>query len=494
MSPRNLVDKSVTNIFWSYLSFFSTKALNLIAIIIVARYLSPAEFGLMAFGLVVIGYFELVQGFGLGAYLISTRHALQEAAEAVFGFAVTVSAAMLAAIWVSADMIAGYFGQPDLADILQFLSVALLIESFAAVHSALLQRELKFRLKIMPDVARGLVKGFLSIGLAVAGYGVWALAWGYVIGTLAWTLTLIMVRPWRRRSLPKLRVLWPALRDGSNILLGGLCNAVPRTLDSLMVGKVLGAEALGLYSVSLRMPQLAIKTFGIEASKVVHPVISEMQGATTAVRGYYYGLVRYLALLMFPLGAALAAMTEPLIRLLYTPEWLGVVAPMQILSIAFALSTINMLPGTLYKAINRSDYFLLTSAIGVPAFVAVMWVAVPLGVEAVALGHAVLVFLNYVPNFLILRRAVGVEAWPTIRATLPGLACAVAAGLVGLGAQQFAPGWVLGKLLLAGAGALAAYLIMLRLLAPEIFTEMRRLIGRKIKKGRRPPAAREPAE
>jgi O-antigen/teichoic acid export membrane protein len=488
MSSRHIVDKSLTNILWSYLSFFSTKALNLIAIIVIALYVSPAEFGLMAFSLVVLGYFELLQGFGLGAFLISTQEDVEEAAHAVFAFAVSASAAIFAVLWLSADTVAGFVGQPELAEILRVLSIFLLIESVAQVHNSLLQRELKFRLKILPEVGRGLVKGFLSIGLAMAGFGVWSLVWGHIAGTLAWTVILMVVKPWWPRKLPRRALLGAAIRFGSNIVVGELVNSIPRTLDQFLIGKILGPAPLGLYALAQRMPQLALKTFGMEAIKVIHPIMSQMQPDPLALRVYYYGLVRYFALLIIPAGVMLAAVTESLIHILYTPEWRAMIPAMQLLSLAFALGFLNLLPGMVYKAINRSDLFLYIALINLPFAVIAFWIATPFGIEAVAAAQIALVFVLYTPNFIMLRRAIGVEAAATARAVVPGLACAVAAATGALLARQIAPDPGSIQLLSMAAGALAAYMLAVWRLGPEIFSEARRIIINKVFKKRHPDA------
>jgi O-antigen/teichoic acid export membrane protein len=486
MSSRRFVDKSISNILWAYLSFFSTKALNLIAIVIIAMYVSPAEFGLMAFSLVVLGYFELLQGFGLGAFLISTRRDVEDAAHAVFIFAVTASATIVVVLWLSAEALADFVGEPALAQILRVLSAFLLIESFAQVHSSLLQRELKFRLKIVPEVGRGLVKGFVSIGLAVAGFGVWALVYGHVAGTLAWTLILMIVRPWFPRRLPPRDTFVTAMRFGSNIVLGELCNAIPRTLDQVLIGKILGAAPLGLYALAQRMPQLALKTFGMESIKVVQPVMSQMQPEPEALQRYYYGLVRYAALLIFPAGALLASVTEPLIRLLYAPQWHGMTGAMQLLSVAFALGFLNHLPGAVYKAIGRSDLFVYVAFINLPFAIAAFWISVPHGIEAVASAHIVLVFVLYAPHFIMLRRAIGIELMPTARAAAPGLICALAAAAGAAASQRVAPGADLARLVAAALGGLVVYLAALGFLGPEIFAEGRRIIRRKLEKNSRP--------
>lgn len=485
MSSRGVVDKSLTNIFWSYLAFFSTKALNLIAIVIIAMFLTPAEFGLMAFGLLILGYFEMLQGFGMAAFLMSTREDVDEAAHAVFAFAVAASAAIFGALWMTADLTAAFFDQPALAEVLRFLCFALLIEAVAQVHNSLLQRELRFRLKMMPEIGRGLVKGLLSIALAASGFGIWALVYGHLAGAAAWTLILIAVRPWRPRRLPKRDVLIKAIAYGSNIVVGALCNVVPRTLDQFLIGKFLGAGPLGLYALALRMPQLALKTLGMEANKVIHPVISQMQLDSEAVRTYYFGLIRYMALIVFPAGVALAAVTPSLIRIIYSDDWLGMIVPMQYLSIAFALGVINQLPGTLYKALYRSDLFLYMSLINLPFSVILFWIAVPYGIEMVALAQIALVFLLYLPNFFMLRRVIGIAALPTLKAAVPGVLCAAVTAAGATLAQLAAPADDLYQLAATSLGALVAFLLALRGFGPEVFTELRRIIVKKLGKRRR---------
>lgn len=480
MASRQVLNKSVSGLFWSYASFFTTKALSLLAIVIVALYLSPAEFGLMAFSLVILGYFELLQGFGLAAFLISTQDDVEDAAHAVFAFAVTVSSALVAGLWLFADAIAAFLDQAELADVLRVLSVVLLIEAVAQVHNALLQRELKFRLKLIPEVGRGLVKGLLSIALAVSGFGVWSLVYGHLAGTLVWSAIVIAVRPWRPRRLPSRAALGRAVRYGSNIVAGELCNVVPKSLDQVLIGKVLGAAPLGLYALAQRMPDLVLRAVGFEAFKVVHPIMSQMQADPAAIRSYYYGLVRYLSLIMFAAGAVLVTITPPLIHVLYAPEWHGMIVPMQIMSAAFALSIINHLPGVVYKAINRSDLFLYIALINLPFSVGAFWFSVSYGIEAVAMAHLALVVVLYTPHFFMLRRAIGVEALPTVRAAIPGLVCAGAAALAGLLARQAVQEPGMAQLAATLLGAAAGYLLALWRLGPEIFVEARRMIDARI--------------
>lgn len=439
----------------------------------------------MAFSLVILGYFELFQGFGLAAFLISTQDDIDDAAHSVFAFAVTVSSVIVVALWLFADVIAAFLGQSEIADILQVLSFVLLIGAVAQVHNALLQRELKFRRKIIPDVARGLVKGLVSIALAVAGFGVWALVYGHLAGMLAWTAIVIAVRPWRPRRLPSRASLGRAVRFGSNIVIGEMCNIIPKSLDQLLVGKLLGVAPLGLYALAQRMPDLALKAVGFEAFKVIHPIMSQMQSDPAAVRSYYYGLVRYLSLIMFAAGAVLAMSARPLVHLLYTPEWYGMVVPMQIMSVAFALSILNHLPGTVYKAINRSDLFLYIALINLPFSIAVFWFSVSYGIEAVALAQLVLVFLLYAPHFVVLKRAIGVEILPTARAAFPGVVCAASAALGGFLAQEAAPDPAFIQLAATLIGALAAYLLALWRFGPEVYVETRRMIRNRLAKSRR---------
>lgn len=470
--------RSITNVLWAYTSFLSTKVLNLVAIIIVARYLGPAEFGLMAICLSLMVYFDILAQFGLGSALISSRDDVEETASAVLACGLAFSCVLAGLLWLGSGAIATFYGEAILRDLLRVIALALVVRSLTMVNDALLFRELRFRARVVPDVVRGLTKGLVTIGLAVSGFEVWALVYGYLASAVAGSLALVVMRPWYPTRRPTRDSARYVLGYGSNLLGAESINAVPRILDNLLIGKVLGPAALGLYSLAFRIPELGIKTFTSVTGSVLHPVMSTIQNDPAALRDYYYGALRYCALIMFGVGGAIAILAEPVVRVLYTPEWYGMVVPMQLIAVAFAIGTLNMVPGKLLKAVRRTDLLFRVSLMNLPFFVVLIWLSVPYGIVAVSWIQVLLAVLRFLPTYWITKRVMDVNAADTLSALLPGATCAGAASVAALWSLQVEAS-ALGSLLL-GAGVYAAtYLVVVRLTVPEAVTTVVELLGRR---------------
>lgn len=467
------------NVFWAYLSFASTKALNLVAIILVARYVDPVEFGLMAICLAIMGYFEIISQFGLGAALISAPDREEETANAVFICAMVISSTMAILLWALSGPIAQFYGSPALQDLLTVIAAALVIRALTTVQSSLLFRELRLRDKIVPDVVRGLTKGLVSIALAILGYGVWALALGYLASAVAGSIALAIVRPWRPTGLPSVAMIRHVMRFGAHLIGAETINSTPRLLDNLLVGKFLGPAALGIYALAFRIPELGIKSFTTVAGSVLHPVMSKIQADPAELRIYFYQSLRYCALIMFGIGAAIAVLSGPLVHVLYSPKWYDMVVPMQIIAVAFAISTLNMVPGKLLKAVSRTDLLFRVSLINLPLFVGVIALAVPHGIEAVAAAQLVLAFVRFVPTFHALKRVMDINVKDTLRALGPALLCTGTATIATLVSLQLVEGAELTRLLTGAATFSIFYLTMLRFTVPEVFEAGSRVVLRR---------------
>lgn len=480
MTQKALARKSLSNIVWSYAAFVGAKLLNFVSIVILARLLGPEDFGLMAFCVAAIAYFEIVSRFGLGSALISRREDLDQTKDAVFFFGLATSLAMAAGLWLGAERIAAFMGEPRLTEYLRVLCFALAIDGLAIVPFSMLQRDMRFKAKLAPDLSRSFAKGLVGVGLALSGHGVWSLVIAHVSASVVSLAMTYVVNPWRPRALPDPRICREILRYGSHLLAGELINALQRTLDTLLVGRLLGAATLGLYTVAYRIPDLAIRSFNQIAGGVIHPVMSQIQTDPKGLKAYYLGCLRHVALVTFPAGAALSAAADPLVRMLYPPEWYGMIFAMQCLSISLALLTIDFLPGTVYKAINRPEFLTYTSALKVPVFGLTLYLAAREGMNAVALAQIGLSIFYFLPNAMILNRVIGVTAGEALRALTPGLLAAGAVGAAGMAVSQ--AHFPLPILALAAIALVVSpvYACSLRVVSPETFREARRLLTRKL--------------
>ncbi len=457
-----------TNVAWAYVSFLSTKVLNLVAVIIIARYVDPTEFGLMAICLAIIGYFEIISQFGLGSALISARDNVEEIANAVFYCAMIMSCMMALILWGAADLIANAYALPILKGLLGTIAISLVITASTTVNMSFLYRDLRLRDKILPDVIRGLVKGLVSIALAFVGYGVWALVLGYLAGGIAGSIALLFIRPWRPDRRPDMASIRSVFRYGSHLIGAETINATPRLLDNLLIGKFLGPAALGIYALAFRIPEMGIKSFTTVAGSVLHPVMSKLQAEPEMLRHYYSQSLRYCALLMFGVGALIAVMSAPLVHVLYPPKWYDMVVPMQFIALSFAVSTLNMVPGKLLKAVNRTELLFRVSLINLPMFVLVICAAVPFGITAVAIAQLVLAILRFIPTYIVTRRVLDITVQDTLQSLAPAFLCAAVASASAYLVLYANDGSELVRLLAGTAVFSAAYVMMACLMIPEL--------------------------
>ncbi|KUJ78101.1 hypothetical protein AVO45_09080 [Ruegeria marisrubri] len=458
---------------WAYLSFFSTKVLNLLSIVVLAWYLEPAEFGTMAICLAIMGYFEIVSQFGMGAALVSTRDKVEETASAVLLCGLLFSGSLATLLWLTAGRIADWYGDPLLSSLLPVIALTLVMRATAVVNLNFLVRELRLKAKLVPDVLRGLTKGLVSILLAVLDFGVWSLVLGHLAGITVGAITTWIIRPWRPTRKPDLATFKYIAGFGAHLIGAQFINATPRLLDNLLIGKVLGATALGIYSVAFRIPALGIKSFTNVAGFVLHPVMSKIQSDPEALKSYFYGSLRYCAILMFGTGAGIAVLAEPLVHVLYPPKWYAMIVPMQILAIAFAAGTIDMVPGNLMKALGRTDLMFKISLINLPFFLVLIWLAVPYGITAVAFIQLVLAIIRLMSNYLFLKSRLDISGHRTFEALVPGAVCAAVASAMALIVQSaLKTDSDLVLLFMMGAAFATAFLVSLRITAPEIFREI----------------------
>lgn len=188
MSDGTLAAKAARGVAWNYLSFGLGKGLVLITTAVLARLLTPEQFGVVGFATIAVSYLSVLKDLGLGAALIQRQDEVEEAADTVFTLNLLLGVLLTLLGLLLAPLAATYFREPLVTPILRVLSFNFVINALGAIHTVRLQRQLDFRRKALPDIGRSLVKGVVSIGMAIAGFGVWSLIVGQLAGSAAGVL------------------------------------------------------------------------------------------------------------------------------------------------------------------------------------------------------------------------------------------------------------------------------------------------------------------
>jgi lipopolysaccharide exporter len=475
--------RAVRSFVWAALAFGGNRLAIFLATLALARILAPADFGVVAAGMTLVLYLEIALDLGVGAALVyEQEEGITRRVHTAFTMNLLVASVLTGAGMLAAPAVARFFQVPGSEAIFRVLFGYLLIRGAGQVQDAILKRDLSFGRRGVVDVARGVVRAAVSVALAVAGYGAWAIVWGLLAGELVGTaLSWWMVR-YRPRLMLDRGALRALLGFGAAVLALKVVDAVGLDADYLVVGNRLGATQLGYYTVAYRLPELVLLNLYWIFSSVAFPVYAKAR--STGAAAFSTAMLRALRLITLfalPAGVGLALVARDAVLVLFSAKWAPSIMPMVLLSLAMAISSLGYASGDIFPAVGKPGTLLALNLPVTVLGVAAMVLVAPRGIVAVAAVH-LLVAVWYEPvRLLIANRLVGATARDTLAALRPGL-CALAGVLACAGPLRLLlpPGaGTLALLVAAGVGgALAALALGSRDTFAELTTLGRQVVER----------------
>jgi O-antigen/teichoic acid export membrane protein len=267
------------------------------------------------------------------------------------------------------------------------MGLSLPLSGLGMVPDTLLQRHLRFRTRMLPEVSKNLIKGLVSIILAWMGMGVWSLVWGQLAGIFIATVLAWILAGWKPTWRFDSGVTREIATYGFHIMLLEIAGAFRNNVDYLLVGRMLGAAALGYYTMAYRIPELLIRSVNIAVGRVSLPVMSMAQTDREHLRSFYFGYLRSLSMIIFPLAVGLALTAPVFIPLFLSEKWNPAIIPTMLISLALGIAAMGFIPGVLYKAIGRPELLSRLNFIKVPLAVAILWYSTRWGIIGVAAGQ-----------------------------------------------------------------------------------------------------------
>jgi O-antigen/teichoic acid export membrane protein len=319
---------------WVALSWGGRNVLSMFGAIVLARLLDPRAFGLVAIAATITTVLDYIQESGVGAALIQRKHDVKQAAASAFVWSSCAGFLLGAFCFFSAPLLAHVFGTPDATNVIRAMSLFLVIRGVSIGPGSLLDREMNFRSRTYGELTAGFAQLGISVGLALAGFGVWSLVIGQLVATAVQSAILWALAPWRPNPRDaSISVLREMLRYGRFVSLGNILGLINRTLDNLVVGRLMGASALGVYSMAYRLGDFPTGVVGYVVGRVMFPAYSRVQDDLAAFRNAFVQNLERVALLALPTSVALFVYAEPIVSVLLGEKWLAAVTPLRILAV-----------------------------------------------------------------------------------------------------------------------------------------------------------------
>jgi O-antigen/teichoic acid export membrane protein len=480
-TPPSLATRTLRGTVWAYGSYVGGQAVVLVSTAILARLLTPGEFGLVALAIVFITLLDTVSDLGLSpALVISTEDELRERANTVFAFTVAIALVLSALTAAVSPLAAAFFDQPDLTPLLAVLGLNFVLRSLGATHYAIAQKRIDFRSRTAGELVGVLARGLTGIGLAIGGFGAWSLVAGYLAGTAAMTITLWCLVPWRPSGRPTRAQLPAMLRFGSTLTAVDILAAVIGQIDYIFIGRVLGTHALGLYTLGFRLPELLIISLAVVAGRVLFPAFAAVD--RDALGRAFLVSVRYSAIVALPLAAGLAALAEPFVLAVFGDQWQGSVASMQMLSLYGLGVAIGIPAGIAYKATGQAGILLKLAVPRTALVVGSIALLVDEGIVAVAACQAGVAALFALIGLAIASRMLTVGPAQLASALWPPVVAAAGMGALALGISA----WIESPWAALGLGipvAAVAYGGLLWLVAPDVVRDLRWRVASGLQRG-----------
>ncbi len=413
----------------SFGGMLAVSVLQFFQMLVFARWAGPAAVGDYALAAAVMGFVAPLAEAGISQAVVQHREVQpgQLATLALVGF--VLGAGLLVVLYFLGGPLGAWYGRSELAGLLPLMALPLLFTPFSAAQGGLFLRDFRFDLAVKIEVGASLLGFVLLFIFLAAGYGVFAMAWSFVGrntgSALAcwWLARKAYPVDWRHPA--RWRSVWPMLRFGGLDLSARWADYLANYLDKLIVGKWLGAEALGFYQLAFSLLVLPTARLGYALTRVSYPVFSRLRHAPRALQAFFQRNALDLLLLLFPVYLALGLFAEALIGVMYGARWLAAVPLVQAFAVAGFVRSMSGVFPQLAKGIGRPD--LLTVWLGLWAVGAAVFLIVFLWIEptaaAAAWSRVAAKFILEIPLLFLLARWCGVDFGLVFR-TGAGLALA----------------------------------------------------------------------
>lgn len=432
---RSLSGRTSEGVVWIGGAQVIGQGIHLIVRLILARLLAPEDFGLVAIAMIFISLSLVLTELGLGPALIHRDELKVGERSTAFWCSVGSSSCLVVVLWMMSPSAAAFFGRADVAPVLRALSLALVLGAPETVYAALLRRDFDFATIGLRRVVGRIFAGSVAVTAAANGLGVWSL----VIYTLLESFTGSALLAWKARWRPRFQFSVEAAREfwsyGRWLLGSRMMNFLNRNADNALIGRFIGADALGLYALSYQAVVQPLNYFSRPVAFVALPAFSEIKHDRDRCRRAYLRGLRLVLLAIWPVTtlAVLAAPTG--IPLVIGDKWSSAIVPLQILSVVAALQAHVSLSNTLFQGVGRPDLVARMTAIGLTLNLVGFVGGLPWGIRGVAMGYLGAVALSTPIHLRFVARVTNLRVSDIAECCRNALVTALTAGIAWVAAS-----------------------------------------------------------
>tara|TARA_B100000900_G_C20600936_1_gene725572 strand:- start:894 stop:2342 length:1449 start_codon:yes stop_codon:yes gene_type:complete len=416
---QSLKSMALKGVFWSTIDKFFAQIVQFAIVIILARILMPADFGLIGMLSIFIVLSQTLVDSGLGTGLIQKKNRTDVDFSTVFVFNLVTSVFLYFLLFLSAPAIADFYELPQLVSLTRVLAINIIINSLAVVQYSKLTISVDFKTIAKVNIISVVLGGLIAVYFAYFGFGVWALVIQQITRSFISVLMFWFLSKWKPSVFFSKQSFKNLFDFGYKLLLARIYAQVLNNIYNIIIGKVYSSSELGYYTNAKNYSDITAGTITGILQQVTFPILASLQDDKKRLISVYSRIIRMTAFFVFPTMTLLALLADPFIRLVLTEKWLPAVVLLQWLSFARIVSPISSVNMNILNAVGRSDLFLKVDLSKLPLIVITLIITIPLGVKAMVIGNFIISIISFYINAYMPGKLFGYGALSQLKDILP---------------------------------------------------------------------------
>lgn len=382
----SLKQKAAKGILWSTVERFSVQGVQFLIMIVMARLLTPHDYGLIGMLAIFIAVAQSLIDSGFSQALIRKQDRTEVDNNTVFYFNIVVSAWLYVILYVSAPFVADFYDTPQLCPVMRVVCLGIMFNSLAVVQRALLTIRIDFKTQAKAALTAAVTSGVVGIAMAYHGFGVWSLVTQQLLNLVINTGLLWLLSKWR----PRLVYSWQSFHElfafGSKLLASGLLDTIYRNIYPIVIGKLFSASSLGHYTRAHQFSEFPSSNLTGIIQRVTYPVLCEIQDDDERLSNIYRRFLKLSAFVIFPLMVGLSSVAQPFVNIILGQQWGFCGQLLQIICFSMMWYPIHSINLNLLQVKGRSDLFLRLEIIKKVLGVSVLCITAPFGLVVMCYG------------------------------------------------------------------------------------------------------------
>ncbi len=450
---ESLKKKTVRGTFWSAVDNVANQGVTFLVGLVLARLLTPHEYGLIGYIMILVAVFNSIVDSGFSNALIRKKDAEETDYSTAFIFNLAVSLVLMAAMVLVAGPFSLFFKEPQLVPLVRVMSVIVVINALALIQRTRLVKSVDFKTQTKASLISSVSSGAVGLAMAFGGLGVWSLVGQQISRQFINTVCLWILNRWK----PTWKFSWSSFRElfgfGWKLLVSGLIDTVWKEIYQLVIGKFYSTSTLGQYTRGKQFSDIFSSNMTSIVQRVSYPVLSSIQDERERMKEGYRKIIRTTMLASFVLLFGLSAVAESLLTVLIGPQWLEAAHYLQIICFAASLYPLHAINLNMLQVQGRSDLFLKLEIVKKIIAVGPLLLGIFIGIDWMLWGSLATSIIAYFLNARYSGTLIGYPIRAQIKDILPsfGVAAVMAACVWPLALLDLRPIWMLLVQLCAGA-------------------------------------------